>query len=158
MSGVRSVLEEYQPDIVLVHGDTTTAMATTLAAFYLQIPVGHVEAGLRTGDVRSPWPEEMNRRFVGLTANLHFAPTEKAKDNLLQEGVDPQTIFVTGNTVVDALLLISSKLSADVDLTKSFDSRYSINTKKAHFGNWAQEGELGKGFERFPSNLLHFQT
>lgn len=149
LTGVRPVLEEYQPDIILVHGDTTTAMATTLAAFYLQIPVGHIEAGLRTGDVRSPWPEEMNRRFVGLTANLHFAPTEKAKDNLLQEGVDPQTIFVTGNTVVDALLLISSKLAADVELTKSFDSRYSINTKKKLILVTGHRREsFGKGFER----------
>ncbi len=149
LTGVRSVLEEYKPDIVLVHGDTTTAMATTLAAFYLQIPVGHVEAGLRTGDVRSPWPEEMNRRFVGMTASLHFAPTEKAKDNLLQEGVDPQTIFVTGNTVVDALLLISSKLAADVELTKLFDSRYSINTKKKLILVTGHRREsFGKGFER----------
>jgi len=107
--GVRTVLEDYKPDIILVHGDTTTAMATALAAFYLQIPVGHVEAGLRTGDLQSPWPEEMNRRFVGMAANLHFAPTEKAKDNLLQEGVDPQTIFVTGNTVVDAFVNTYSK-------------------------------------------------
>ena len=97
--GVRTVLEDYKPDIVLVHGDTTTAMSTALAAFYLQIPVGHVEAGLRTGDLQSPWPEEMNRRFVGMAATLHFAPTEKAKDNLLQDGIDNEKklVLVTGH-------------------------------------------------------------
>lgn len=149
LTGVRSVLEEYNPDIVLVHGDTTTAMATALASFYLQIPVAHIEGGLRTGDVQSPWPEEMNRRFVGMTANLHFAPTEHAAENLLQEGVDPQTIFVTGNTVVDALLLISSKLAADGELTESLDNRYGINTKKKLILVTGHRREsFGAGFER----------
>ena len=147
--GVRTVLEDYKPDIILVHGDTTTAMATALAAFYLQIPVGHVEAGLRTGDLQSPWPEEMNRRFVGMAANLHFAPTEKAKDNLLQEGVDPQTIFVTGNTVVDALFMISSTLIANDSLTTNFDKQYGIdNEKKLVLVTGHRRESFGLGFER----------
>lgn len=149
LNGVRSVLEDYNPDIVLVHGDTTTAMVTTLAAFYLQIPVGHVEAGLRTGDLKSPWPEEMNRRFVGMAAKLHFAPTPTAKDNLLREGVDPKSVFVTGNTVVDALLAVSSKLAADVEFTKSLDSQYRINSKKKLILVTGHRREsFGAGFER----------
>ena len=147
--GVQTVLEDYKPNKVLVHGDTTTAMATALAAFYLKIPVGHVEAGLRTGDLQSPWPEEMNRRFVGMAANLHFASTEKAKDNLLQEGVDPQTIFVTGNTVVDALLSTSSTLTANDTLTANFDNQYGIdNEKKLVLVTGHRRESFGLGFER----------
>ncbi len=147
--GVRTVLENYKPDIVLVHGDTTTAMVTSLAAFYLQIPVGHVEAGLRTGNLQSPWPEEMNRRFVGMTANLHFAPTQTAKKNLLQEGVAPQTIFVTGNTVVDALLIISSRLVEDKTLTANFDKLYYVDPKKKLILVTGHRREsFGAGFER----------
>ena len=100
---VKAVLEEVNPDIVLVHGDTSTTFVTSLACFYLQIPVGHVEAGLRTFDILSPYPEEFNRQAVGLVANYHFAPTEMAKENLLNEGKNADTIFVTGNTAIDAL-------------------------------------------------------
>ena len=100
---MKDVLEEVNPDIVLVHGDTSTTFITTLASFYLQIPVGHVEAGLRTYNIYSPYPEEFNRQAVGLVAKYHFAPTERAKQNLLKEGKDEKTIFVTGNTVIDAL-------------------------------------------------------
>lgn len=103
LNQIKPVLEQEHPDIVLVHGDTTTTFATGLACFYLQIPVGHVEAGLRTYDLSSPFPEEFNREAVGLIANLHFAPTEMAKENLIREGKDPATIFVTGNTAIDAL-------------------------------------------------------
>lgn len=104
LNGLRSVLEKEKPDIVLVHGDTTTTFAGALAAYYQQIPVGHVEAGLRTGDIYSPYPEEMNRKLTGSIARLHFAPTETAKQNLLRENVDPAHIYVTGNTVIDALM------------------------------------------------------
>ena len=100
---LKDVMEEVKPDIVLVHGDTTTTFAASLAAFYLQIPVGHVEAGLRTYNMKSPYPEEFNRQAVGLTAALHFAPTEKSKNNLLNEGKNADNIFVTGNTAIDAL-------------------------------------------------------
>ena len=100
---LKPILEKEQPDIVLVHGDTTTTFATTLACFYLRIPVGHVEAGLRTYNLYSPYPEEFNRQAVGLVAAFNFAPTKQAKDNLLKEGKAPETIFVTGNTAIDAL-------------------------------------------------------
>jgi UDP-N-acetylglucosamine 2-epimerase (non-hydrolysing) len=100
---MKSVLEEVKPDIVLVHGDTSTTFVTSLACFYLQIPVGHVEAGLRTYNIYSPYPEEFNRQAVGLVANYNFAPTEMSKDNLLKEGKDPSSIYVTGNTAIDAL-------------------------------------------------------
>ncbi len=102
--GLREVLEEARPDLVLVHGDTTTTFVGALAAFYEQIPVGHVEAGLRTHNKYSPYPEEMNRKLTGVLTDLHFAPTETARQNLLQENVLPESIFVTGNTVIDALL------------------------------------------------------
>ena len=100
---MKDVLEEVNPDIVLVHGDTSTTFVTALACFYLQIPVGHVEAGLRTYNIYSPYPEEFNRQAVGIVANYNFAPTEMSKENLLKEGKNPETIFVTGNTAIDAL-------------------------------------------------------
>ena len=103
LTGLAGVLKEARPDLVLVHGDTTTTFVAALAAFYQQIPVGHVEAGLRTGDRYAPFPEEMNRRLAGVLTDIHFAPTAKARDNLLREGIAPEHIYVTGNTVIDAL-------------------------------------------------------
>ena len=114
--GMRDVLREVQPDIVLVHGDTTTSMAAALAAFYQQIPVGHVEAGLRTGNIYSPWPEEMNRLMTGCISTVHFSPTPLAKQNLLQEHVDEAKIVVTGNTVIDALQMVVERLKNDEQL------------------------------------------
>ena len=111
--GMRDVLKEVQPDIVLVHGDTTTSMAAALAAFYQQIPVGHVEAGLRTGNIYSPWPEEMNRLITGRITTHHFSPTPLAKENLLREHVDENQIIVTGNTVIDALQMVVKRLAED---------------------------------------------
>jgi len=111
--GMRDVLREEQPDVVLVHGDTTTCFAAGLAAFYAQIPVAHVEAGLRTGDLARPWPEELNRVLVGRFAALHFAPTDTARTNLLDEGVAPESVFVTGNTVVDALLDVRGRVEGE---------------------------------------------
>lgn len=111
--GMRDVLREVQPDIVLVHGDTTTSMAAALAAFYQQIPVGHVEAGLRTGNIYSPWPEEMNRLITGRITTHHFSPTPLAKENLLREHVDENQIIVTGNTVIDALQMVVKRLAED---------------------------------------------
>lgn len=104
LQGLAEIIEKEKPDILLVHGDTTTTFIASLAAFYQQIPVGHVEAGLRTKNKYSPFPEEMNRRLTGVLADVHFAPTDTAAENLLQEGKDPDTVFVTGNTVIDALL------------------------------------------------------
>ena len=108
--GLRDVLRQAEPSIVLVHGDTTTCMTAALAGFYENIPVGHIEAGLRTGNLRAPFPEEANRSIVGRLASYHFAPTESSKDNLIKENIDAKNIFVTGNTVIDALLNISNKL------------------------------------------------
>ncbi len=114
--GMRDVLREARPDVVLVHGDTTTSAAAALAAFYRRIPVGHVEAGLRTHDIYSPWPEEMNRQLTGRIATYHFAPTPLSKRNLTEEGVSPDRIVVTGNTVIDALRQVVSRIKADASL------------------------------------------
>ncbi len=114
--GMRDVLKEVQPDVVLVHGDTTTSTAAALAAFYQQIPVGHVEAGLRTGNIYSPWPEEMNRLMTGRIATYHFAPTPLAKANLMRENVAEERILVTGNTVIDALYMVVDKIKNDAAL------------------------------------------
>ena len=118
LTGMRDVLKETQPDIVLVHGDTTTSTAAALAAFYQQIPVGHVEAGLRTGNIYSPWPEEMNRLVTGRIASYHFAPTQLSKHNLMKENVNPDSILVTGNTVIDALRQVVSMIKSNQGLDK----------------------------------------
>lgn len=109
LGGLKEVLQQEKPDLTLVHGDTTTTFVAALASYYLQVPVGHVEAGLRTGNKYSPFPEEMNRRLTGVLADLHFAPTRGARENLLREGVPPESIYVTGNTVIDALLATVKK-------------------------------------------------
>ncbi len=111
VTGLKDVYDTMQPDRVLVHGDTTTTMGASLAAYYAQIPVGHVEAGLRTGDIYSPWPEEVNRRITSVITDLHFAPTERARQNLLNEAVPSDSIVVTGNTVIDALFNVTERLS-----------------------------------------------
>ncbi len=116
LMGMRTVLAEAKPDIVLVHGDTSTSTAAALSAFYAQIPVGHVEAGLRTGDIYSPWPEEMNRRLTGRIATLHFSPTDMARQNLLKENTADNSITVTGNTVIDALHTVVDKIDSDKNL------------------------------------------
>lgn len=117
--GMRDVLKETKPDVVLVHGDTTTSTAAALAAFYQQIPVGHVEAGLRTHNIYSPWPEEMNRQMTGRIASYHFAPTPLSRQNLLKENVDEDRITVTGNTVIDALYWVVDKIKRDTALDAS---------------------------------------
>ena len=116
--GLKDVLAKEQPDLVLVHGDTTTTFAGALASYYQQIPVGHVEAGLRTGDIYSPFPEEMNRKLTGAMASIHFAPTSTARDNLLRENVNPSQIYVTGNTVIDALM---TTVAGDYDFGDQFE-------------------------------------
>lgn len=116
LTGTRDVLKEVKPDLVLVHGDTTTSMAAALAAFYQQIPVGHVEAGLRTRNIYSPWPEEMNRQVTGRIATYHFAPTPLSRQNLLDEGVRDEKIIVTGNTVIDALYMVVDRIKNDKTL------------------------------------------
>ncbi|WP_462372961.1 non-hydrolyzing UDP-N-acetylglucosamine 2-epimerase [Alistipes shahii] len=130
--GMRDVLDKVKPDVVLVHGDTTTSTAAALAAFYRQIPVGHVEAGLRTHNIYSPWPEEINRQITGRIATFHFAPTQLSRQNLLKENVDDNHIVVTGNTVIDALYMVVDKIKNDTQLSQSLrnvltSSGYDVN-------------------------------
>lgn len=134
LMGLKAVMEEAKPDMVLVHGDTTTTFAGALAAFYAQIPVGHVEAGLRTGNKYSPYPEEMNRKLTGAIADMHFAPTSTSKANLLQENVNPQNILVTGNTVIDALqtTVRSDYHFADEDFNKVFAEGHRLILMTTH--------------------------
>lgn len=132
LTGMRDVLKESQPDVVLVHGDTTTSTAAALAAFYQQIPVGHVEAGLRTHNIYSPWPEEMNRQITGRIATYHFAPTPLSRQNLMAEGVKEDQITVTGNTVIDALYMVVDKIKQDKALEVELeillkDAGYDVN-------------------------------
>lgn len=138
---MKEVLEKEKPDVVLVHGDTTTAYAGALAAFYLRIPVGHVEAGLRTYNIYSPYPEEMNRRFIGIVAEYHFAPTETAASHLRQEGTDPEKIFVTGNTSIDAMRTTVKEQYSHPELEWAKGSRMILIT--AH-----RRENLGKPMEQ----------
>lgn len=120
--GLREVLKEFQPDVVLVHGDTATTFAASLAAFYQQIPVGHIEAGLRTNDLSSPWPEEANRQLTGRLAHWHFAPTIRNQNALLTENIAQSQILVTGNTVIDALQMVVRKIESSSDLRESIQN------------------------------------
>ncbi|MEZ9408603.1 UDP-N-acetylglucosamine 2-epimerase [Vibrio lentus] len=126
LMGMRSVLDDYQPDIVLVHGDTTTTIGASLAAFYKQIPVGHVEAGLRTNDIYSPWPEEANRKLTSQITQYHFAPTQLNLSNLEGEGVPKEKIIVTGNTVIDSLLITVKKIHENESVKKSIEELFSV--------------------------------
>jgi UDP-N-acetylglucosamine 2-epimerase (non-hydrolysing) len=149
LSGLKPVLEDFCPDLVLVHGDTSTTLATSLAAYYQRIPVGHVEAGLRTGDIYSPWPEEINRKIAGSITQLHFAPTERSRANLLAENVDEAHIHITGNTVIDALLDIVEKLAADDESSAAFDTQFKIDpTKRMVLVTGHRRESFGGGFER----------
>lgn len=148
--GLAPVLEVEKPDMILVHGDTATTLAASLAAYYAQIPVGHVEAGLRTGNMYSPWPEEGNRRGTGALASLHFAPTEKTRKNLLKENTDPQSIMVTGNTVIDALFSVRDRIGADQDLSSKLAAMFSFldPDKKLILVTGHRRESFGGGFER----------
>ena len=158
--GMRDVLKEAHPDVVLVHGDTTTSTAAALAAFYQQIPVGHVEAGLRTHNIYSPWPEEMNRQITGRIATYNFAPTLLSKQNLLRENVNPDSILVTGNTVIDALRQVVSKIKRDAALDAELEQTlnacgYDVNRLK--------EGKklvliTGHRRENFGEGFIHICT
>ncbi|EKF41295.1 UDP-N-acetylglucosamine 2-epimerase [Nitratireductor indicus C115] len=153
--GMREILKEFQPDIVLVHGDTATTFAATLAAYYQRIPVGHVEAGLRTGNLYSPWPEEANRKLTGALAELHFAPTETAKANLLREGIDPAGIHVTGNTVVDALFHVVGTLKDDAPAQERFCDQFAFldESKRLILVTGHRRESFGGGFERICTAL-----
>jgi UDP-N-acetylglucosamine 2-epimerase (non-hydrolysing) len=149
LHGLEPVLQEFMPDRVLVHGDTSTTFAASLAAYYQKIPVGHVEAGLRTHNIYSPWPEEANRKLTGAIADLHFAPTETARDNLLQENVADSNISVTGNTVIDALCHVEASIKEDVQLRAQLASYFPfIDTdKKIILVTGHRRESFGDGFE-----------
>lgn len=149
IKGIEEVLRKCSPDMVLVHGDTSTTFATALACYYQQTDVGHVEAGLRTGDLMSPWPEEANRKLTGALAKLHFAPTDTSKANLLRENVREESISVTGNTVIDSLLQISKKLKEDKDVEESFREYFSFidSDKKLVLVTGHRRESFGQGFE-----------
>lgn len=157
LQGLKSVFAQFKPDMVLVHGDTATTFAATLAAYYQQIPVAHVEAGLRTGNLYSPWPEEANRKLTGALARLHFAPTETSRDNLLQEGVAPQHIVVTGNTVIDALLDTVHRLDTDPALRAqaAAPSAFLDPSGKHILVTGHRRESFGGGFERICQALAH---
>ena len=150
LQGMREVLAHEKPDIVLVHGDTATTLATSLAAYYMQIPVAHVEAGLRTGNLYSPWPEEANRKLTGSLAQIHFAPTDRSKQNLMTEGVPESAIHVTGNTVIDALLDVVARLDQDQALRKRCAAEFPFlrQDKRLVLITGHRRESFGGGFER----------
>ena len=157
LQGIKPILADFKPDVVLVHGDTATTFATSLAAYYQQIAVGHVEAGLRTGNIYSPWPEEANRKLTGAITIFHFAPTETSQQNLLNEAVAPENITVTGNTVIDALLDVSAKLKDDTALNNEMAERFSFlnKDKKLILVTGHRRESFGGGFERICKALAY---
>jgi UDP-N-acetylglucosamine 2-epimerase (non-hydrolysing) len=158
LTGIQNVIKDTNPDLILVHGDTTTSMASALAAFYQQVPVGHVEAGLRTNNIYSPWPEEMNRQLTTRMTSLHFSPTALSRENLLKENVPDERIFVVGNTVIDALHIVLDKIGRQKTMEDelwSVFNQYGISSSL--FKQWSKERKLilatghrrenfGKGF------------
>ncbi|AGW91960.1 non-hydrolyzing UDP-N-acetylglucosamine 2-epimerase [Cupriavidus necator] len=150
LSGVHTVLDRFLPEALLVHGDTTTTLAATLAAFYRNVAIGHVEAGLRTGNLSAPWPEEMNRRVTDVMASWHFAPTLQAQETLLREGVDPVRISLTGNTGIDALLQVKARLDADAEMRCRLASQYPFldETRRMVLVTGHRRENFGTPFER----------
>lgn len=149
LAGLKSVFLNYEPDVVLVHGDTSTTLAASLAAYYQRIPVAHVEAGLRTGNIYLPWPEEGNRRLVAALASMHFAPTDAARQNLLKEGISCANIVVTGNTVIDGLLKVVSALSGDSSLKQQLNEQFSFLDlqRRMILVTGHRRESFGRGFE-----------
>lgn len=155
LNGLRPVLTEFNPDLVLVHGDTTTTLAASLAAYYERIHVGHVEAGLRSGNIYSPWPEEINRKVAGAITRLHFAPTQGARANLRSENVPDERILVTGNTVIDALLDVVRMLEANRPLSAALDAQFGLDTARRMILVTGHRREsFGDGFQRICDALL----
>ena len=154
---MKAVLTEFKPDVVLVHGDTATTFATSLAAYYEQIAVGHVEAGLRTGNIYSPWPEEANRKLTGAITTYHFAPTQESAQNLLNENYLESAITVTGNTVIDALLLVRDKLQSDTNTKQLMKDKFSFldETKKLILVTGHRRENFGQGFENICQALAN---
>lgn len=148
LKGLEQVFAEWTPDVVLVHGDTATTFAASLAAYYHKIAVGHVEAGLRTGDIYSPWPEEANRKLTGALANYHFAPTQSSYNNLVKENIDTNNIVITGNTVIDALLKVKEKVETDQEIINEFEEKFSFldKSKKLILVTGHRRENFGQGF------------
>ena len=146
--GMKDILVDFQPDIVLVHGDTTTTSSASLAAFYQKIKVGHIEAGLRTCDIYSPWPEEANRQITGVLANYHFAPTATSKNNLIRENKDEKNIIVTGNTVIDALFLALDKIKNNSDLENKIIGDIESSFEHSQFSIFNSQFILVTGHRR----------
>lgn len=151
LHGMKNVLDDFKPDVVLVHGDTTTASVVALSAFYQKITIAHVEAGLRTYNLYNPWPEEANRQIVGVLSSIHFAPTIKSAENLVKEGKDKKNIFVTGNTVIDALFYMVEKIKNDITfktkILSSIENEYKIrNNKKFILVTGHRRENFGEGF------------
>jgi UDP-N-acetylglucosamine 2-epimerase (non-hydrolysing) len=155
LAGLKPVMAKEQPDLVLVHGDTTTTLAASLAAYYARAAVGHVEAGLRTGNKFAPFPEEINRKLTGAVADLHFAPTETSRDNLLLEGVPQASVYVTGNTVIDALLAVVRKLDTDAALAAQMQERFAFldPARRLILVTGHRRENFGQGFENICNAL-----
>lgn len=157
IEGITPILADLEPDIVLVHGDTSTTLAAALAAFYAKVRIGHVEAGLRTGNMHAPWPEEMNRRLTSPLADLHFAPTPRSRENLLREGIPSPVVHVTGNTVIDALLQVDARLRSDSSLRSATQARFPFldPSKRLILVTGHRRENFGDGFERICKALAH---
>jgi UDP-N-acetylglucosamine 2-epimerase (non-hydrolysing) len=156
LSNLKNVLKDFNPDLLLVHGDTATTFAASLAGYYEQIDVGHVEAGLRTGNIYSPWPEEANRRLTSVITKYHFTPTEISKNNLLKEGINKDDIFVTGNTVIDALFYTLKKLENNINLLAKLENQFNFidASKKIILVTGHRRESFGDGFESICEALL----
>ena len=155
LQGLKPIFTEFKPDYVLVHGDTATTFSTTVAAYYQQIKVGHVEAGLRTGNIYSPWPEEGNRKLTGVIADLHFAPTELSKQNLLEENINPDKVIVTGNTVIDALHDVINRLEKNIELRSVLEKKFNFlnEDKRIVLITGHRRESFGDGFERICTSI-----
>lgn len=156
ITGLKSVFSQWIPDFVLVHGDTSTTFAASLSAYHHRIPIGHVEAGLRTGNIYSPWPEEGNRRLTSVISQLHFAPTDEAKKNLLDENTPLDSIYVTGNTVIDALFYVKQKISENISLQQLLNDKFNFlnHAKRLILVTGHRRENFGSGFERICDALM----
>ncbi|NRA52718.1 MAG: UDP-N-acetylglucosamine 2-epimerase (non-hydrolyzing) [Gammaproteobacteria bacterium] len=160
LTGLQQVIDDFKPDVILVHGDTTTTFSASLAAFYQQVPIAHIEAGLRTGNLYSPWPEEANRKLTSVLCNYHFCPTSMARQNLLDENVSPDKLFVTGNTVIDALLQVRDRLDNTPELQQKYSQQFSFLNpdKKLILVTGHRRESFGDGFERICQALKAVAT
>ena len=149
------VLEKFKPEYILVHGDTSTTLASSLSAFYRNVKICHIEAGLRTGNLKSPWPEEANRLLTGHLADINFCPTQLAKENLIKENINPKKIIVTGNTVVDSLFFAKKIISDDENLNKEFKEKFNYFSRRTVLITGHRRESFGKGFQNFCSALEH---